>query len=203
MQMNAPTNASTNSPTLGFLLHDVARLLRKRFEQHAKGCGLTRSQWHVLAYLAQNEGINQTGLAELLDIEPITVGRLVDKLQAMGLIERRPAPSDRRVWLLYSTPAAASQLAHLRELGDLPRGEALANVSEADREQLAALLQALKVNLAAACDTPATTKKKPSQTRTGEAKPYQARTSEEMHREKTHQENAVQEEADLERAENV
>ena len=164
--MNAPTSFSTNSPTLGFLLHDVARLLRKRFEQHTKGCGLTRSQWHVLAYLAQNEGINQTGLAELLDIEPITVGRLVDKLQAMDLIERRPDPTDRRVWLLYSTPAAASQLAHLRELGDLTRAEALADISDVDREQLAALLQALKANLTHACETPATTRRKTSQAKT-------------------------------------
>jgi MarR family transcriptional regulator for hemolysin len=192
--MDAPTNSSMNSPTLGFLLHDVARLLRKRFEQHTKGCGLTRSQWHVLAYLARNEGINQTGLAELLDIEPITVGRLVDKLQAMGLIERRPAPSDRRVWLLYSTPAAAPQLAHLRELGDVTRGEALADVSETDREHLAALLQVLKVNLTEACDRPAATKRKTSRAGTS-----QTSTGED----KAHQEKTDLEKADLERAENV
>ncbi|MDF2119365.1 MarR family transcriptional regulator [Roseiarcaceae bacterium H3SJ34-1] len=182
--MNAPTNIPTKAPTLGFLLHDVARLLRRRFEQHTKDCGLTRSQWHVLAYLAQNEGINQTGLAELLDIEPITVGRLVDKLQAMGLIERRPDPSDRRVWLLYSTPAAAPQLDHLRELGDLTRGEALADISDTERDQLVALLQALKINLTEACDRPAAAKKRTSQARTGE--------------DRTHQERA-----DLERVENV
>ena len=70
-----------NSPTLGFLLHDVARLLRRRFEQNARGSGLTRSQWQVLAYLAQNEGINQTGLADLLEIEAVTLGRIVDKLE--------------------------------------------------------------------------------------------------------------------------
>src|SRR5258708_21469911 len=86
----------TNAPTLGFLLHDVARLLRKRFEQNARGSGLTRSQWQVLAYLAKNEGINQSGLADLLEIEPITLGRIVDKLQMLGLIERHPHPSDRR-----------------------------------------------------------------------------------------------------------
>lgn len=65
-----------NSPTLGFLLHDVARLLKKRFDQKARGSGLTRSQWRVLACLSQNEGINQTGLAELLDFEPITLVRI-------------------------------------------------------------------------------------------------------------------------------
>src|SRR5260370_13640124 len=87
-----------NAPTLGFLLHDVARLLRRRFEQNARGSGLTRSQWQVLAYLANNEGINQSGLADLLEIQPITLCRIVDKLQTPGLIERHPHPSHRRVW---------------------------------------------------------------------------------------------------------
>jgi len=151
-----------NAPTLGFLLHDVARLLRKRFEQNARGSGLTRSQWQVLAYLAQNEGINQSGLADLLEIEPITLGRIVDKLQTLALIERHPHPSDRRVWLLHLTPAARSKLTQLRRLGDVTRGEALTGVSEADRERLLKTLQALKTNLMLACDAPAAGQKKVS-----------------------------------------
>src|SRR3977135_4525686 len=91
-----------NAPTLGFLLHEVARLLRRRFEQNARNSGLTRSQWQVLAYLAGNEGINQSGLADLLDIEPITLCRIVDKLQTPGLVARQPDPSDRRGGLVYS-----------------------------------------------------------------------------------------------------
>jgi MarR family transcriptional regulator for hemolysin len=142
-----------NPPTLGFLLHEVARLLRRRFEQHARGSGLTRSQWQVLAYLAKNEGINQCGLAELLEIEPITLGRIADKLQALGLIERHPDPSDRRVWLLHLTPAAHPKLEQLRKLGDVTRAEALAGVSEADTERLLKTLQALKANLTDACDS--------------------------------------------------
>ncbi len=144
------------APTLGFLLHDVARLLRKRFERHARGSGLTRSQWQVLAYLAQNEGINQSGLAELLDVEPITLGRLVDKLEACQLIERRPHPSDRRIWLLHLTAAALPKLALLRELGDRTRQEALAGVSEADRDQLLKTLKLLKSNLTETFDVPST-----------------------------------------------
>src|SRR5258705_2332871 len=93
--MNGAT-VESNAPTLGFLLHEVARLLRRRFEQIARGSGLTRSQWQVLAYLANNEGINQSGLADLLEIEPITLCRIVDKLQTLRLIERHPDPSDRR-----------------------------------------------------------------------------------------------------------
>ena len=151
-----------NAPTLGFLLHDVARLLRKRFEQNARGSGLTRSQWQVLAYLAQNEGINQSGLADLLEVEQITLGRIVDKLQTLALIKRHPHPSDRRVWLLHLTPAARSKLTQLRRLGDVTRGEALTGVPEADRERLLKTLQALKTNLMLACDAPAAGQKKVS-----------------------------------------
>jgi MarR family transcriptional regulator for hemolysin len=143
-----------NAPTLGFLLHEVARLLRRRFEQNARGSGLTRSQWQVLAYLAQNEGINQSGLADLLEIEPITLGRIVDKLQILGLIERRPDPSDRRVWLLHLTAAARPKLSQLRQLGEATRGEALAGVAEVDTERLLKTLQGLKANLTNACGAP-------------------------------------------------
>jgi DNA-binding MarR family transcriptional regulator len=151
-----------NAPTLGFLLHDVARLLRKRFEQNARGSGLTRSQWHVLAYLAQNEGINQSGLADLLEVEPITLCRIVDKLAALGLVERHPDPSDRRVWILRLTPAARPKLTQIRKLGDLTRGEALVGISEADKLRLVKTLQALKANLLEICDAPAAGQKRAS-----------------------------------------
>jgi MarR family transcriptional regulator, transcriptional regulator for hemolysin len=142
-----------NSSTLGFVLHDVARLLRKRFEQNARGSGLTRSHWQVLTYLAQNEGINQSGLADLLDVEPITLCRIVDKLRAFGLIERHPHPSDRRVWILHLTPAAHPKLMQVRKLGDMTRSEALAGVSDTDGLHLLESLQALKLNLTDACDS--------------------------------------------------
>jgi MarR family transcriptional regulator, transcriptional regulator for hemolysin len=143
-----------NAPTLGFLLHEVARLLKRRFERHARGSGLTRSQWQVLAYLSLHEGINQSGLAELLEIEPITLGRIVDKLQVLDLVERRPDPSDRRVWLLHLTPAAHPKLTLLHRLGVVTRGEALAGVSDGDIEHLLKTLQALKANLTDACVSP-------------------------------------------------
>jgi MarR family transcriptional regulator, transcriptional regulator for hemolysin len=151
-----------NAPTLGFLLHDVARLLRKRFEQNARGSGLTRSQWQVLAYLSKNDGINQSGLAELLDVEPITLGRIVDKLEALGLVERHPHPSDRRIHLLRLTPVAGPKLTQLQRLGDITRGEALAGVSEADRDRLLKTLQVLKANLIQACDAPVADEKRAS-----------------------------------------
>jgi MarR family transcriptional regulator for hemolysin len=145
------TAVESNAPTLGFLLHDVARLLRRRFERNARGSGLTRSQWQVLAYLANNEGINQSGLADLLEIEPITLGRIIGRLQARGLIERHLDPSDRRAWLLHLTPTARPKLTQLGGLADVTRGEALAGVSEADTERLLKTLRTLKANLADAC----------------------------------------------------
>ena len=91
---------------LGFLLHDVARLMRRRFEQNARELGLTRSQGQVLAHLARNEGIQQGSLAELLEIEPITLTRIVDRLEEAGLVERLLHHKDRRVRLLRLTAAA-------------------------------------------------------------------------------------------------
>ena len=140
------------SPTLGFLLHEVARLLRKRFEQFSRESGLTRSQWQALAYLAQNEGINQSGLAELLDVEPITLSRILDKLEACGLIERHPHRSDRRVWILRLSPAGELKLVHARKLGEIARREALTGLSEAEGLGLLKTLKVLKFNLTEACD---------------------------------------------------
>jgi len=143
------------NPTLGFLLHEVARLLRKRFEQRAKDLGLTRSQWQVLAYLSKNEGINQSGLADMLEVEPITLVRILDKLAERGLIERRQHPKDRRVWMLYMRDAARPMVEAMREIGDATRGEALEGVSDEQREQLFSILSTMKTNLVQACRTPA------------------------------------------------
>lgn len=145
--------------TIGFLLNDTARLLRKRFEQNARDFGLTRSQWQVLAYLARNEGIQQSALADTLDVEPITLARMVDRLEAASLVERRNHPTDRRVWQLFLKPAANDLIASMQEIGDLTRAEALAGVSEADQDTLTRVLTEMKSNLAAACATPQTKRK--------------------------------------------
>jgi len=143
--------ADAPEQTLGFLLHDVARLLRKRFEQTARSLGLTRAQWQVLAHLAQNEGIQQGALADLIEIEPITLVRILDRLQGAGLIERRSHPRDRRIWLLYLTETARPALLEMKKLGAQTRGEALRGISEADRERLIAILSAMKTNLLEVC----------------------------------------------------
>jgi MarR family transcriptional regulator, transcriptional regulator for hemolysin len=138
-------------PTLGFLLHEVARLLRKRFEQVARDFGLTRSQWQALAYLARNEGINQSGLAELLEIEPITLSRILDRLESCGLVERHRDPADRRVRILRLAPAARLKLT--RKFGEITHNEALNGLSEAEGLRLLETLKVLKLNLTEACES--------------------------------------------------
>ena len=143
------------TPTLGFLLHDVARLLRKRFEQRAKDMGLTRSQWQTLAYLSNNEGIHQAGLAEILEVEPITLVRILDKLAERGLVERRQHPNDRRLWLLFMREDARPLLDDMRSIGDQTRTEALEGVSAEEQARLYKLLALMKSNLVQACRTTA------------------------------------------------
>jgi MarR family transcriptional regulator for hemolysin len=132
---------------VGFLLHDTARLLRKRFEQKARDLRLTRAQWQVLAHLARNQGIHQGALADLLEIEPITLVRILDRLQSAGLIERRHHAADRRVWRLYLTEAAHPILDQIRTIAAATREEAFAGMAPEDRERLVDLLIALRANL--------------------------------------------------------
>ena len=146
-------------PTIGFVLHDVGRLMRKRFEQQAAHLGFTRSQWLVLLHLAKNEGIHQAGLAEILEVEPITLVRILDKLESRGLIERRQHPTDRRLWLLFLDPKAHSSLEKLHAIGEVTRAEALAGLPEADRAALFRMLDAVKTNLVEACARPSARKK--------------------------------------------
>jgi DNA-binding MarR family transcriptional regulator len=143
-------------PTFGFLLHDVARLMRKRFEQSARsaGLGLTRSQWQVLAFLAKNQGIQQGALADLLEVEPITLGRIVDRLQAQELVERRAHATDRRVWLLFLRPAAEPLLKKMRGLGERVRSEALEGVAPDDQDRVMQVLSRMRCNLLTTSNRP-------------------------------------------------
>src|SRR6201989_853323 len=86
---------------LMFLLHDVARLLRVDADKRARAHGMTRAQWGILIWLERQPGLSQKELAEFLEVEPITVARLVDRLEARGMVERRPDPRDRRIWRLH------------------------------------------------------------------------------------------------------
>jgi MarR family transcriptional regulator, transcriptional regulator for hemolysin len=129
---------------LGFLISDTARLLRKRFDQRAREVGLTRAQWQVLALLGMNEGINQAGLADILDIEPITLTRHLEKLEEAGLIERRSDPSDKRARTLFLTEAASPVIAKIRTIGRGLIEEMTAGLSAADIDAMRSGLQHLR-----------------------------------------------------------
>lgn len=147
VQEDVPAEAWERS--MGFLLHDVARLMRKRFEQHARAnhLGLTRSQASVLGRLARQEGINQVTLAQQMELEPITLVRLLDRLQAAGLIERRADPQDRRARILFLTPQARPLLDRVGVLARDVYDEALAGLSSPERERLVAALEMMKSNM--------------------------------------------------------
>src|SRR6187551_1358610 len=102
---------------IAFLVMDVARMLRTYADQRARQFGISRAQWGVLVRLDRSEGLKQTELAEILDLQPISLTRLLDRLAGNGLIERRPDPNDRRANRLYLTPAARPLLTELAKLG--------------------------------------------------------------------------------------
>lgn len=135
--------------SLGFLLGDVSRLMRKRFDMRAAELGLTRAQWRVLARLRRREGINQKELAELLEIENITLTRHIDRLEAKGWVERRRDPSDRRAWNLYLNQEVRPVLDKMRKLSGITRNEAMKGIPAENREELIDVLLHIKANLSA------------------------------------------------------
>ena len=132
---------------LGSMLADTSRILRRSFDVRARDIGVTRAQWQVLTTLLRHEGVNQGGLADLLDVDPITVCRMVDRLQDATLVERRADPADRRSWRLFLTPRAHDLLAQLRPLADALIEEALAGIDLDDRDRLRDLLDRIRENL--------------------------------------------------------
>ena len=135
------------SDSLGFLISDVSRLLRRRFDERARQIGVTRAQWRTLVTLRIHEGINQGGLADLLEVEPITLCRMVDRLEEAGLVERRRDPADRRAWQIFLTPRALPLLDQLRGLGDALIEVALDGLSEARRTELIDTLNVIRTNI--------------------------------------------------------
>ncbi len=134
---------------LGFLLADVSRLMRRRFDARARELGLTRAQWRVLTQLRRREGINQTALAEIMEIEPISLGRHIDRLVEKDFVERRPDPRDRRAWRLYLKPEVQPVLDKLRALSNANRKEVLQGIPFAESEALIDTLLKIKSNLTA------------------------------------------------------
>ena len=131
------------------VIGDISRLARRSFDARARTIGVTRPQWQVLVTLRRHEGVNQGGLAELLDVEPITVCRMVDRLQEADLVERRPDPTDRRSWRLFLTAKAEDLLAQLRPLALRLEDEAFEGVSASERAALLGTLERIRQALGA------------------------------------------------------
>jgi MarR family transcriptional regulator, transcriptional regulator for hemolysin len=131
------------------LLNDVARLTRTRFDQRARTHGMTRAQWVILARLSRQPGLSQNEMAAICEVEPITVGRLIDRLETRGLVERRPDPADRRIRRLHLLPAAQDILDVIARYRDEQTEVILSGVTDRAREQLVDALLQIKNNLTA------------------------------------------------------
>ncbi|SRR5581483_2509664 len=132
---------------MAFLINDLARMLKTHVDQQARRYGMTRAQWAVLARLGRAEGLKQSDLAESLDIQPITLTRLVDRLCDNGLIERRSDPNDRRAKRLFLTPQARPLMERLAVLGEAIMDDVLAGISESDIGLMLSKLGQAKENL--------------------------------------------------------
>ncbi len=132
-----------------FVLHDVARLMRVRADQRARAHGMTRAQWVILFYLQIHPGMSQNELAGLVEVEPITIARLVDRLETRGLVERRHDPKDRRVRRLHLTPAAQPFLGLLETYREDLRSRLTCGLDAETVKQLAKSLLTMKDNLLA------------------------------------------------------
>lgn len=136
-----------------FLLADVGRLVRTHADRQAREGGMTRAQWAILARLERQDGLTQKDLAALLEVEPITVARLLDRLQARGLVERRADPADRRVWRLYLTPAASAVLRQIAAYRAVLHEKITAGLEPAVVEGVVEALLRMKANLLAGIRT--------------------------------------------------
>jgi len=134
---------------LGFLIHDVSRLRRVAFDRSLRPFGSTRSQWWVLAFLSRDDGMTQTKLAEELDMGKVGLGGLIDRLEAAGLVERRPSPDDRRVKRVFLTREGRHLVARNRQLKMKMNAAILRNIPRQDREAAVRALETMKQNLLA------------------------------------------------------
>ena len=126
---------------VGYLLKDVSRRYVARFERHAAEVSLTLMQCKVLLHLSKNEGASQVRLCELTDVEPMMMVRILDRMEADKLLERRPHPADRRARRLYLTRKAAPILQEIDRISEVTRNEIFAGVSKADREAFLKVLE--------------------------------------------------------------
>lgn len=133
--------------SLSLLMYDVSRRMRYRFDARARVLGVTRQQWRVILWLARSPGLTQAELADTLEVERITLCRMIDRMAEAGLVERRADPSDRRVWRLHLLPPALSIADSLAEIGAEVEQEALSDISPEAAESMIDSLERLRDGL--------------------------------------------------------
>jgi DNA-binding MarR family transcriptional regulator len=135
------------SEDLGFLIGDTARLMRRAFDERVRTKGITRPQWRVLGLLSRFGGSTQVALAEMMDVEPITLGRMIDRLQEAELVERRADPADRRAWRVHLTPKGERNLDELRPTAISLFEDAVSGLNVAQQAELETMLNIMRSNL--------------------------------------------------------
>jgi DNA-binding MarR family transcriptional regulator len=131
-----------------FDVSETALALRRAFDRRAAELGVTRAQWRALARLAREDGMRQVDLADALDVEPITLCRMIDRLEEAGLVERRSDAKDRRAWRLHLTPASTPIIARLQALAISFLADALAGVDAAEQDKVRTILARVRANVA-------------------------------------------------------
>jgi MarR family transcriptional regulator, transcriptional regulator for hemolysin len=133
---------------LAWEIGETSHVLRRAFDRRAAELGVTRAQWRVLAHLGRTPGQRQVDLADRMDIEPITLCRIVDRLAEAELVERRRDPSDRRAWQLFNTPKAEPLLKRLHLLADEMSGQAFSGLGQEQIDEVRGMLARIRANLA-------------------------------------------------------
>jgi len=147
---NDTTHKQPSRFAIGVELYETARNLRRVFDKRARALGFTQGQWHALLKLGNNPGVSQVRLADMLDMQPISLARMLDRMAIAGLVERRPDPNDRRAVQLYLTTQAEPVLKVLREMADDIRTLATKDISEAEQAQVITTLRQMRANFEAA-----------------------------------------------------
>jgi MarR family transcriptional regulator for hemolysin len=132
---------------LAFELSETARLLRRDFDRRAAELGVTRAQWRVLVRLSREDGLRQVALADALDVEPITLCRMIDRLEEAGVVERRADEEDRRAWRIHLTPQAGPLIETLHGIAENFLAEMLSGIDETEQARVRDVLARVRTNL--------------------------------------------------------
>lgn len=132
---------------LGYLIGDAGRIIRRELDERVRSLGVTGPQWLLLARLRRNPGIKQAALADLLEVEPISLSRMIDRLQEAGMVERRADPADRRAWCLFLTDKVKPMLEQIYAVAEDMHVELLAGISDEEQNLMRDILARIVGNI--------------------------------------------------------